>query len=398
MVSTLTRIFGAGQIDLAENVVHEALIKALQTWPFQGVPENPTGWLVQVARNQALDVIRRDKFLQGKDQDVIEAFHVFEDQLESAVEGHLHPLLKDDQLRMMFTCAHPTLPPEARTALTLKTLCGFSVAEIARAFLSSQSAVEQRITRAKLKIRDEKIPYEVPPPAELDRRSDSVLEVLYLLFNEGYGATAGDELIRSDLCEEAVRLLSLFVGAKPSPRAHALLALMLLQASRFDARIDKEGELLLLSEQDRSLWDQRLIHAGLHHLALSAQGEHLSDYHLQASIASCHALAADYESTDWERILSDYGELHTRHPSPVVALNRAVAAGMARGPEHALRELKGLAQDLEGYYLYPATLGEFHSRLGEKQKAVKFYQRALDLAGTEPERRFLARKIAALTL
>jgi RNA polymerase sigma-70 factor (ECF subfamily) len=403
MVSTLTRAFGAGRLDLAESVVQDAIIQAMQTWPAQGMPDNPVGWLVRAAKNRALDLLRHEQVEAGKREELTATFSLLsgdESEIRAGEEAHLHPVLRDDQLRLIFTCCHPALSREARIALTLKTLCGFSLEEIARAFLAKPDTIEQRIIRAKQKIREEGIAYEIPEPSALAARLDSALEVFYLLFNEGYSATEGEDLVRAELCEEAIRGVALLASSPTTalPKVHALLALMWLQSSRLGARTDASGGLLLLSEQDRSRWDRPRIARGLRHLEASAEGEELTDYHLQASIAACHAIAPDHESTDWERILSDYDELLERSHSPVVALNRAVALGMARGPQAAIDALEAVRElpPMKSYYLLPATLAEFHARLGQESAARRFYGEALALVGTAPERRFLEKKLRLL--
>lgn len=400
VVSTLTRVFGPEHLDLAEDVVQETLLKALQQWPFRGVPENPGGWILQTARNHALDILRRQGRFRNKAQQLAERIRVEADH-ETGEAVFLESEVRDDQLRMMFTCCHPALSREARVALTLKILGGFSVPEITRAFLAEEATIAQRLVRAKRKIREARIPFEVPAGEALVPRLDSVLEVLYLLFNEGYSAHEGEALVRHELCAEAVRLTGLLVEhpAGDQPKVHALLALMLLQASRLPARTDAEGNLLLLSEQDRSLWDRTAIQRGMAHLRRAAAGTELSTYHLEAGIAAAHAMAPTYESTDWRRILSYYDDLYALNPSPVVALNRAVALSMVRGPEAGIEAVEGLrgSPAMRGYYLLPATLAEFHSRLGQPREAARYYEEALRQVRTEPERRFLLRKLAACT-
>ncbi len=309
----------------------------------------------------------------------------------------LDSVLADDELRLIFTCCHPILSQEAQVALTLKTLCGFNVSEIARSFLTNEPAIAQRLVRAKRKIKEKGIPYDVPEEAELENRLQSVLGVLYLLFNEGYNAHVGEDLIRQDLCDEAIRLTSLLASSSVGnqPPVHALLALILLQGSHFPARVDPEGNLLLLAEQDRSLWNKEMIQLGLHHLNLSAEGEDLTTYHLEAGIAACHAVSPTYEATDWSRILLYYEDLLAQNRSPVIFLNRAVAVSMLHGPDAAIQELKAIDNlpSMKSYYLYPATLAELYMRKGEKISAAENYRRALELAGTEPEKRFLLRKL-----
>ena len=397
VVSTLTRIFGPANIDLAEDVVQETLIKALRVWPYQGIPDNPAAWIMRVAKNGALDVLRRERSLRDKQDEIArlpEYGTTHSDDID--IEGDRE--LWDDQLGMMFICCHPALSRPARVALTLKTLGGFGVPEIARAFLAEEATIAQRLVRAKRTLREMSVPFEVPEREALPARLDSVLDVLYLLFNEGYSAHSGAELVRQDLCAEAIRLTSMLAKhpAGDEPRVHALLALMLLQTSRLPARTDDEGNILLLREQDRSLWDRALINMGLAELARSTSGDALSEYHLQAGIASCHALAPSFEDTEWWRILMQYDALMRIAPSPVVALNRTVALAMVEGMQAGLRELERvrIMPGMEGYYLFYATLAEFRKEVGDKAGAVVAYRNALDLASTAPEQRFLQSKLA----
>jgi len=300
---------------------------------------------------------------------------------------------------MMFICCHPAIPREARVALTLKTLGGLGVPEIARAFLTQEATVAQRIVRAKRLIRKRRLPYVVPEPADLPERVDSILDVLYLLFNEGYSAHQGEDLIRHDLCTEAVRLTTLLTEhpAGDLPRVHALLALMLLQASRLAARTDAGGELLLLDAQDRALWDRQLVQAGLAALVHASRGDEVSAYHLQAGIAACHAVAPTYAATDWAAILAQYDDLLRLHPTPVVALNRAVAVAMVHGPKSGLVEIDRLRiqRGMDDYPLLHATAGTFLERSGEPRAAATHFARALACPLSEPERRFLERKLRA---
>jgi RNA polymerase sigma-70 factor (ECF subfamily) len=395
VVATLTRIFGPRQIDLAEDVVQETLLKALRQWPYRGIPDNPGAWIMRVAKNHALDILRREHALRGK-QERIAALAALDDP--ATPTEILDCELRDDMLRMMFTCCHPTIGREARVALTLKTLGGFGVHELARAFLTHEATIAQRIVRAKRTIRAQRIPFAVPDADELPARLGSVLDVLYLLFNEGYSAHAGENLVRHDLCAEAIRLTSLLAThpAGDQPAVHALLALMLLQTARLPARTDAAGDLLLLDEQDRGLWDRTLIDRGLRELERSACGDELTEYHLQAGIAACHAVAPSYAATDWPRILADYDELVALSASPVVALNRAVALAMVAGPHAGLDALDqvGNLPGLAGYHLFHATRAELLRRIDDQAGALESYRRALEHVATEPERRFLMRKIA----
>ena len=395
MVATLTRVFGAANLSLAEEVVQDALITAMQQWALHGVPDNPRGWLFQVARNRALDQIRRAANLRNKEPDVISAFseRASEDEPLFAHE------LRDDQLRMMLMCCHPAIPKESRIALTLKTVGGFSVDEIARAFLSKKEAIAQRLVRAKKLIRDEGIPMEMPSRAELPARLESLLDALYLLFNEGYSAHAGDDLVRTDLCHEGIRLVRQLVEhpASETPEAHALLALMLLQTARLPARVDNAGELATLEEQDRSLWDGPMLAEGLREIGRSAAGERVTAYHVEAAIAAYHAVAETIDDTDWPAIAAHYDELYELKKTPVVLLNRAVAIAMVNGPEAGLAELEAIADHpaLRDYLPLSVATGELYLRAGDRERAAQHFTRALELPATLPEKRFLLRKLTA---
>lgn len=397
MVAYLTRFFGPDHLDLSESVVQEALLKAVQTWPLQGIPENPAAWILRAAKNAAIDHLRKSRDMP-EDGDTLQALadDLMRDEGMAESSAYANEM-QDDQLKLLFICCHPSLPPEARIALTLKTLCGFSVTEIARAFLAKDETIAQRIVRAKLKINELGLVFEVPPPEKLEERLDSVLEVLYLMFNEGYLATQGESLMRRDLCEESIHRMQA-LAAHPlgsRPRVFALLALMHFQISRFDSRLDPEGELLLLEEQDRSLWDQEQIGRGLYFLELSAAGEELSDYHLQAGIASCHALAPQFADTNWPQILGYYDLLLQQVHSPVIALNRAVAVAMVEGVDAGLAEIEKIKDlpVLKSYYLLPATRAELLRRGGRLTEAQSLYEVALTLVGTAPERRLIQKRI-----
>jgi RNA polymerase sigma-70 factor (ECF subfamily) len=305
--------------------------------------------------------------------------------------------IRDDRLRLMFVCCHPAIPGEAQVTLALKTLCGFGVAEIGHAFLTTEAAIAKRLTRAKQKIRQAKIPFEIPAGKELGERLENVLQSLYLLFNEGYKASSGEHLVRAELCEEAIRLTELLVthSSGNQPKTHALLALMLLNAARNPARSDPDGNLVRLEEQDRTRWDNSLISRGMFHFAESATGDQLSEYHLQAGIAACHCAAKDYQSTDWHQILSLYDRLMEFDQSPVVALNRAVAVANVRGPKAGLDDVRNV-QDLNrlsSYYLLYAVLGEFEMRLGNLQAAAEEFRKSFELAETKSEKAFLLKQL-----
>jgi RNA polymerase sigma-70 factor (ECF subfamily) len=397
MVATLTRIFGLEHLALAEDVVQEALARALQTWPFYGLPQNPSAWIMRAARNLALDTLRRQKVFREKEAEIV---HLMDRPVQSPDEAIFSEQeIADDRLRMMFACCHPVIPAEAQVALALKTLCGFNVTEISRAFLTTEAATAKRLTRAKQKIREERISFEMPAGVELGRRLDSVLQALYLLFNEGYKASTGDSLIRQELCEESIRLTSLLAEhpAGNQPRTHALLALMLLNAARIPARVDGEGNLLRLQEQNRGLWDQAMIARGMFHFARSAAGKEVTEYHLQAGIAACHCSAKDYAATDWTQILALYDRLLAFDDSPIVALNRAVAVANVHGPAAgiaALEPIKGRSE-LEAYYLLYAVLGDLEARQSNFEAAAVHFRHALKQTHTRSEQQFLSNRIAA---
>jgi RNA polymerase sigma-70 factor (ECF subfamily) len=395
MVATLTGIFGIENLGLAEDVVQEAMVRALQTWPFYGVPNNPAAWIMRASRNLALDVVRRQKVFHDKEPEIIRLAE--QESPPPDLAASLDQKIADDTLRMMFVCCHPQIPPEAQVALPLKTLCGFSPAEIAKAFLMTEAAIAKRLTRAKQKIREARIPFEIPSAESLAGRLEGVLQTLYLLFNEGYKASSGGNLTREETCREAIRLTGLLAQhpAGNRPETHALLALMLMNAARIPARLDMEGNLLRLREQDRRLWDQPMIARGMFHLARSAAGQALCEYHLQAAIAAWHCAAKDYSSTNWPQILELYDRLVELDDSPVVALNRAVALAEVRGPQAGMDALSGIQNlpSLETYYLLYAVLGEFESRLNHPLSAAVHFRKSLQLAEIKSEQAFLAKRL-----
>jgi len=397
MVATLTRIFGIEHLTLAEDVVQEALGRALQTWPFHGIPQNPSAWIMRTARNLALDVVRREKVFRDKQPEILYALEP--PGSGPNLEVFTAQEIADDRLRLMFVCCHPLITPDVQVALALKTLCGFGVAEIAHAFLTTDAAIAKRLTRARQKIHEAGIPFEIPEGEELSRRLGGVLESLYLLFNEGYKASNGERLVREEICQEAIRLTGLLAErpAGNQPQTHALLALMLLNTARMAARVDEEGIPLRLQEQDRSRWNQPMLARGMFHLARSAAGETLSRYHLEAGIAACHSAAKDYESTDWPQILALYDRLLTLDDSPVVALNRAVALASVHGVAAGIAAIKAIPRraQLNSYYLLYAVLGDFEARQANYAAAAAHFREALELAQLKSEQRFLRKRIQA---
>ena len=396
LVAMLAGQFGTSRLQLAEDVVQEALVRALQTWPYRGVPENPAAWLTQTARNLALDHLRREQNWREKEDGI-----AHEHDRWIAAPGPREEnadTFTDDTLRMMFVCFHPQLSAEAQTALALRTLCGLSPAEIAAAFLTSEAAIAKRLVRARQRIRELALPFVVPAPDELPARLDGVLATLYLLFNEGYKASGGDRLVRAELCHEAIRLALQLAGhpATRQPRTHALLALMLFNGARLAARTDDMGNLLRLHEQDRAAWNPAMIQHGAHHLTLAATGETLSAYHLEAGIAACHSTAASAADTDWPRILALYDRLSKINPSPIIALNRAVALGRVHGAQAALDALAEIPgrNSLESYHLFHAVRGSFLAELQRHNEARAAFRQAEEIATLSSEREFIARLIA----
>ena len=391
----LIRLLGVHNMTLAEDVAQEAMLRALHHWSMGGVPANPSAWITQVAMNLGRDALRHKRMSGTKEPALIKHFEQMAPTPAVAAES-AHEI-RDDALRLMFICCHPSIAPDAQVVLALKVLCGFSTAEIARAFLSSEAAIEKQLTRTKQRIAEANIGFDLPEGADLSVRLDGVLAALYLLFNEGYKASAGERLLREDLCHEAIRLTTLLVNhrAGRTPRSHALLALMLLTAARFPSRLDEHGDLLRLANQDRTKWDRSLIQRGLEELVAAAQGSDLSEYHLQAGIAAIHCTAADYAATDWARILQHYDSLHRLKPSPVIALNRAVAVAHVHGSQAGLDAIAEIPnrERLESLYLLHAVVGELHFRLKEHRAAAESFRRALQLAQVGPEQLYLTRML-----
>src|SRR6202165_1595325 len=389
-----------GDLDVSEEAILDTFAAALSLWPSSGVPGNPRPWLISTARFKAIDTLRRRARFDASQDELV---RYLEAQWSSAEKSHEDEEIEDDRLRLIFTCCHPALPPEARVALTLREVCGLTTEEIAKAFLITPRTLAQRIVRAKAKIRDTPIRYEVPSPQELPERLDAVLQVIYLVFNEGYSAAAGAEVTRAELTGEAIRLGRLLIELRPEPEVPnpeviGLLSLMLLQASRHAARTSPTGELILLENQDRSLWNREQIAEGLALLEKALQSRRFGSYTLQAAIAAVHAEAESSAVTDWQQVVALYDRLVRIHPSPVVQLNRAVAIAMRDGPEAGLTHIDALLEhgELANYYLAHSARADMYRRLGMTSEARSSYERALALTQQEPERQFLQERIRQL--
>jgi RNA polymerase sigma-70 factor (ECF subfamily) len=393
ILATLIRLLG--DFDLAEEAMHEAFAAALSLWPSSGVPGNPRPWLISTARFKAIDTLRRRARFDASQDDLV---RYLEAQSSSAETSNEEDSVEDDRLRLIFTCCHPSLAPEARVALTLREVCGLTTEEIARAFLTTPRTLAQRIVRAKAKIRETPIPYEVPAPQELPERLGAVLQVIYLVFNEGYSAAAGVEVTRAELTWEAIRLGRLLTDLRPEPEVLGLLALMLLQESRRAARTSPTGELILLENQDRSLWNREQIAEGVALLEKALKSRRFGAYTLQAAIAAVHAEAESVAVTDWRQIVALYNQLVRIQPSPVVLLNRAVAIAMRDGPEVGLAHVDAVLEhgELANYYLAHSARADMYRRLGRTAEARSSYEKALALTQQGPERQFLQERIRQL--
>ena len=396
VLATLLRLLG--DLDLAEEAMHEAFATALELWPRTGIPEKPRPWLISTARFKAIDVIRRRARFDGARRDLLVHMELRVNDALGGNEESGDEEIEDDRLRLIFTCCHPALPPEGRVALTLREVCGLTTEEIARAFLVTPATLAQRIVRAKAKIRETPIPYEVPTPQELPERLDAVLHVIYLVFNEGYSAASGAEVTRAELTGEAIRLGRLLAGLQPQPEVDGLLALMLLQESRRAARTSPAGKLILLEHQDRALWNREQIAEGAGLVEKALSSHRFGPYTLQAAIAAVHAQAESTAATDWRQIVALYNQLVEIQPTPVAYLNRAVAISMSDGPEAGLKHIDAVLErgELANYYLAHSARAELCRRLGRTAEARASYERALALTQQEPERQFLRERIARL--
>ena len=396
VLATLVRLLG--DLDLAEESMHEAFAAALEFWSQTGIPDKPRPWLISTARFKAIDVIRRRARFDRAQRDLVAHLESRVNHAPGGNEETGDEEIEDDRLRLMFTCCHPALPPEGQVALTLREVCGLTTEEIARAFLVTPATLAQRIVRAKAKIRETPIPYEVPGPQELPDRLDAVLQVIYLVFNEGYSAAAGAEVTRAELTGEAIRLGRLLSELRPEPEVIGLLALMLLQESRRAARTSRTGELILLEKQDRSLWNREQIAEGVALVEKALRSRRFAAYTLQAAIAAVHAEAESAAATDWRQIVALYNQLARIQPSPVVHLNRAVAIAERDGPAAGLTHIDALLEhgELANYYLAHSARAELYRRLGRTAEARASYEKALGLTRQEPERQFLQERIRQL--
>ena len=395
MIAVLSRMLGFQNLETAQDIVQDTLLQAMNTWRYNVVPENPSGWLFRVAKNKAIDFLRREK----KFKEISPAYTYLlqsEYTLSPAVNNlFLENEIQDSQLRMMFACCHPAIPEESQIALTLKTLCGMSVNEIAKAFLTNNETINKRIYRAKEKIKGEKIELDVPTGDQLASRLKVMLKSLYLLFNEGYNSSNPEQLIRDELCREAIRLCHLLIQHSITnyPHVKALLSLMCFQSSRLSARLDDKGNIIVLKYQDRSKWYRPLIQKGFYYLDAASEPFETSAYHLEAAIASLHAAAPSFETTDWKSIYHLYEMLYQLQPNPVVAMNKAIASAYSISKQTALEELKKI-KGLEHHHIYYASIGEMYFDLEEKAAAKVYFEKAFALTGSQAEQELLLKKIS----
>lgn len=397
MAAVLTRLLGFQSLDLAEDIVQDTLLTALSVWKYKGIPENPPAWLYKVAKRKAIDSLRQNQVHHQHHDHIANALRSEWTLTPTVNSFFLEDEIEDSQLRMMFACCHPSIPYESQIALTLKTLCGLSTLEIANCFLTNEETITKRLYRAREKIREGNISLESPLPATLPGRTDAVLHTLYLLFNEGYNSSHPDRLIRNDLCEDAIRLTLLLTKSKltDSAKVKALLALMCFQASREDARIDSDGSIKLLKDQDRSLWNQDLIEKGKYYLESSADGDEYSEYHIEAAIAGCHAAVLSFEGTDWTRMVALYEILALMKPGPIIELNKAIAIGYSKSPQEGLDALNTITT-LKDHYLYHAARGDFFVSMGNLESAKSCYEESLRLTRSNAEKNLLHQKLRSL--
>ncbi|MBS1587435.1 MAG: sigma-70 family RNA polymerase sigma factor [Bacteroidetes bacterium] len=397
LVSVLTRIFGPHNLVMAEDAVQDVLLKAIENWQEHGLPDNPRAWLYRATRNRAIDIVRKNRRQQTFATDINTLLDSEYTAATTLNDCFRETEIRDDQLRMMFACCHPSIGREGQIALILKTLSGLTVAQIARAFIVKPEAIEKRLYRARLAFRDNNATLEIPGGTALLQRLDNVLETIYLLFNEAHSTSYQDSLTRDDLAQDCIRLCSLLTEhvATSLPQTNALLALLCFHTARLASRVDKQGDLQLMQYQDRSLWDRELIEKGVWHLERAATGENISRYHIEAAIAYEHCKAASYEETDWRSILYYYDLLTRLMPTPVVLLNRAIAVKELEGPQAALDEIKKIPgiDFLQNYYLLHAILGELLSQTGKKESAISHYEKAMQMAVSSAERKFIQQKL-----
>ncbi|MBK7308354.1 MAG: sigma-70 family RNA polymerase sigma factor [Chitinophagaceae bacterium] len=396
-MAVLTKLFGPQNLQLAEDVVQDTLLKAFNTWKINGLPQNPSAWLFTVARNKAIDVLRQQKRQNEVSKNLTPLLQSEYSLVPTVQELVNTNTIDDDQLRMMFVCCHPALSTEAQVSLILKTLCGFSVTEIAKAFVTGYDTIEKRLTRARQSFRDNNVQFELPPAAELENRLDNVLLAIYLLFNEGYNSTQHEDLIRKDLMHEAMQLCELICRSRAVDhfKAHALMALICFTASRNEARQDAAGNILLLKEQDRKRWNKALIEKGIFHLEASSEAEQVNKYQLEAGIAYEHARAASYSSTNWRNILKCYDLMCQFYPSPIIELNRAIVISEINGPAEGIKAIEAITNlsALKKYYLLPATLGELNWQLQNNKLANQYFAQAMELTKSAAERKLLQQKM-----
>lgn len=398
MVAILTRIFGPHNMELAEDVVQDALIKAIEQWSVNEIPKNPSAWLFQTAKNQAINLIKKEK---NKEKYASDISHLFTSEwtFVPTIENLFSESeIKDDFLKMMFTCCHPAISPDSQVALTLKTLCGFGIPEISKAFLTTEDTINKRLVRARQKIREENIPFQVPEGDKLEPRLDAVLETIYLLFNEGYSASKGNNLIRYDLCQEAIRLVEIIIDhalIKNKSSAYALLALMLFNAARFKSRLNANDEIIEMSKQDRSMWETPFIIKGFYYFDKSSEKDSLSKYHILAAISACHCVSPSYSETNWNKILSLYDSLLLFDNSEIVLLNRSIALSKANGIEAGLEELEKIKNKpgINSYHLFYSTQAELFIQLNYFTKAIISLENAIALCPLTIEKDFLMKKL-----